>query len=116
MKLCLYGNRMNSFGAVHNADAAETWYGPNLWRTQEANGAMNISFQKWGSSHLRSGGCKGEVGYGNGFKRYWKNRPGNIRSAPFGVECASGAGRIVLQIHEMRAKGMGGCFLHSRKV
>ncbi|WP_394925384.1 hypothetical protein [uncultured Robinsoniella sp.] len=29
----LYGNRINAFGAVHNADAQEEWYGPNLWRT-----------------------------------------------------------------------------------
>lgn len=29
----LYGNRINTFGAVHNADASEKWYGPNLWRT-----------------------------------------------------------------------------------
>lgn len=34
IRIRLYGNRINSFGAVHNANAAETWYGPNLWRTE----------------------------------------------------------------------------------
>ncbi|MHA9741106.1 hypothetical protein [Robinsoniella peoriensis] len=33
LTLRLYGNRINAFGAVHNADAKEEWYGPNLWRT-----------------------------------------------------------------------------------
>ncbi len=31
--LKIFGNRINAFGAVHNADAGEAWYGPNLWRT-----------------------------------------------------------------------------------
>lgn len=34
IKIRLYGNRINTFGAVHNANAEETWYGPNLWRTE----------------------------------------------------------------------------------
>lgn len=29
----IFGNRINAFGAVHNADITEEWYGPNLWRT-----------------------------------------------------------------------------------
>ena len=29
----VFGNRSNTFGAVHNADRTELWYGPNLWRT-----------------------------------------------------------------------------------
>lgn len=29
----VFGNRANAFGPVHNADATERWYGPNLWRT-----------------------------------------------------------------------------------
>lgn len=33
MTIRLYGNRINAFGAVHNADTQEEWYGPNLWRT-----------------------------------------------------------------------------------
>ncbi|WP_343247963.1 hypothetical protein [Diplocloster hominis] len=34
LKIRIFGNRHNAFGPVHNADASETWYGPNLWRTQ----------------------------------------------------------------------------------
>ncbi|MDO4273628.1 MAG: glycosyl hydrolase [Eubacteriales bacterium] len=33
IQIRLFGNRINAFGAVHNANAAEAWYGPNLWRT-----------------------------------------------------------------------------------
>lgn len=29
----LYGNRHNSFGALHNADASTYYYGPDAWRT-----------------------------------------------------------------------------------
>lgn len=29
-----YGNRVNTFGALHNCDYANRWYGPNAWRTQ----------------------------------------------------------------------------------
>lgn len=34
IKLKLFGNRINAFGAVHNADSLEEWYGPNIWRTE----------------------------------------------------------------------------------
>ena len=30
----LYTHRFNSFGAVHNADAALDWHGPAAWRTE----------------------------------------------------------------------------------
>ena len=30
----LYGNRHNSFGALHNADASTYYYGPDAWRSQ----------------------------------------------------------------------------------
>ena len=33
LTLRLYGNRENTFGAIHHADETEPWYGPNLWRT-----------------------------------------------------------------------------------
>lgn len=35
LSLCAYGNRVNTFGALHNADKAEDWYGPQLWRPRE---------------------------------------------------------------------------------
>ncbi|MCL2365344.1 MAG: hypothetical protein FWC71_11875, partial [Defluviitaleaceae bacterium] len=28
-----FGNRVNTFGAIHNANASETWFGPDAWRT-----------------------------------------------------------------------------------
>lgn len=34
IRIKVYGNRVNAFGAVHNADASEKWYGPNIWRTE----------------------------------------------------------------------------------
>ncbi|WP_343247294.1 hypothetical protein [Diplocloster hominis] len=34
IELTCFGNRANAFGPVHNADASETWYGPDIWRTQ----------------------------------------------------------------------------------
>lgn len=33
--LTLYGHRRNSFGPVHLADLAETWIGPNAWRSED---------------------------------------------------------------------------------
>ncbi|MDR2687719.1 MAG: hypothetical protein LBB75_08190 [Oscillospiraceae bacterium] len=30
--LTAYGNRMNTFGALHNCDYADTWHGPGAWR------------------------------------------------------------------------------------
>lgn len=34
VELKFFGNRANAFGPIHNADASETWYGPNIWRTE----------------------------------------------------------------------------------
>lgn len=33
--LTLFGHRRNSFGPVHLADLAETWIGPNAWRSED---------------------------------------------------------------------------------
>lgn len=33
LEITVFGNRFNAFGAVHNADLAESWHGPNIWRT-----------------------------------------------------------------------------------
>ena len=32
--LTAYGNRVNTFGALHNCDYADVWHGPGAWRTQ----------------------------------------------------------------------------------
>lgn len=33
--LCAYGNRINTFGALHNTDFLNRWAGPPLWRTKD---------------------------------------------------------------------------------
>ena len=32
--LTAYGNRMNTFGALHNCQYADVWHGPGAWRTE----------------------------------------------------------------------------------
>ncbi len=34
VELIAFGNRHNAFGAIHNADECEPWFGPNAWRTE----------------------------------------------------------------------------------
>jgi len=34
VELTLFGNRHNSFGALHNCDRQYEWYGPNAWVTK----------------------------------------------------------------------------------
>lgn len=33
LELCLFGNRFNGFGTLHNCNPDYTWYGPNAYRT-----------------------------------------------------------------------------------
>ncbi len=33
LKLCVYGNRVNSFGSLHNCDTTLTWFGPTAWNS-----------------------------------------------------------------------------------
>ena len=33
IEICSYGNRVNTFGALHNCDEKIRWMGPNAWRT-----------------------------------------------------------------------------------
>lgn len=49
-------------------------------------------------------------------KKILEKPPGEYRSAPFwGWNARLEPEELSFQIHEMRAKGMGGCFLHSRE-
>jgi len=34
LDITAYGNRVNAFGCVHNADEHTTWFGPNAWRSE----------------------------------------------------------------------------------
>jgi len=33
LDITCYGNRVNTFGALHNANAQTSWFGPSAWRT-----------------------------------------------------------------------------------
>lgn len=33
LDITVYGNRINAFGCLHNANEKTTWFGPNAWRT-----------------------------------------------------------------------------------
>ncbi len=44
----IFGNRINAFGAVHNADASESWYGPNIWRTTDNKWSYEYQLQEMG--------------------------------------------------------------------
>lgn len=35
LEITVYGNRVNTFGTVHNCSQTEKWYGPDAWRTKE---------------------------------------------------------------------------------
>lgn len=48
LKLKVFGNRINAFGALHNADETEEWYGPNLWRTTGNKWSYEYYFKKMG--------------------------------------------------------------------
>lgn len=44
----LYGNRNNTFGALHNIDSTETWKGPLLWRTEGAKWSYEYQPEAFG--------------------------------------------------------------------
>lgn len=33
IEICAFGNRINTFGPVHNSEKENTWFGPGAWRT-----------------------------------------------------------------------------------
>jgi len=43
-----YGNRVNAFGPVHNADPTWTWFGPDAWRTTGDQWAYEYQFKPMG--------------------------------------------------------------------
>ncbi|HHV12598.1 MAG TPA: hypothetical protein GXX75_20190 [Clostridiales bacterium] len=48
LRLKIFGNRINAFGALHNADASESWYGPNLWRTTDEKWSYEYQLKEMG--------------------------------------------------------------------
>lgn len=43
-----FGNRVNAFGAVHNANHTDLWFGPNMWRTTGTSWAYEYQLKKTG--------------------------------------------------------------------
>lgn len=49
-KLCfhLFGNRMNTFGGLHNAQEDNHWYGPTYWYSKDENWSYEYNLRKTG--------------------------------------------------------------------
>lgn len=48
LRIRVFGNRVNAFGPVHNADETEEWCGPNLWRTEGAKWSYEYQLKPMG--------------------------------------------------------------------
>jgi hypothetical protein len=48
LELTAYGNRHNAFGAIHNANVKEDWFGPNAWRTEDLAWSYEYNLKKIG--------------------------------------------------------------------
>lgn len=43
-----FGNRVNTFGTVHNCNHSTTWFGPNAWRTEGTSWAYEYQLKPMG--------------------------------------------------------------------
>jgi hypothetical protein len=43
-----YGNRVNTFGTLHNCNHSTTWFGPNAWRTTGSSWSYEYQLKKIG--------------------------------------------------------------------
>ena len=43
-----YGNRVNTFGAVHDCDEQEVYFDPNAWRTENDSWAYEYQLKRTG--------------------------------------------------------------------
>lgn len=48
LELTVYGNRYNTFGQLHNADAGYKWYGPMSYRTAGSEWTDSWQLRPWG--------------------------------------------------------------------
>ncbi len=48
LKITAFGNRMNTFGALHLCDTSEDWGGPNAWRTEGSKWAYEYQIKPSG--------------------------------------------------------------------
>ncbi|WP_394923810.1 hypothetical protein [uncultured Robinsoniella sp.] len=46
--LTAYGNRVNTFGTIHNCNRTEDWIGPNAWRTEGSSWAYEYQLRETG--------------------------------------------------------------------
>lgn len=46
--LTLFGNRFNSFGALHHIKEGHRWFGPNAWRTKGDNWSYEYQLRRFG--------------------------------------------------------------------
>ena len=48
LEITAFGNRINSFGTLHNCNHTETWIGPNAWRTTGSEWAYEYQLHRSG--------------------------------------------------------------------
>lgn len=48
VELTVFGNRVNTFGTVHNCNQTEDWFGPNAWRTVDDEWAYEYQLRPTG--------------------------------------------------------------------
>jgi hypothetical protein len=48
IEITAFGNRYNTFGALHNADYGDRWAGPNAWRTEGARWSYEYQLSETG--------------------------------------------------------------------
>ena len=48
LELTVYGNRHNSFGALHIVNEAERWFGPGVWHTSGDNWSYEYKLKRFG--------------------------------------------------------------------
>ena len=48
LEIVAFGNRFNTFGALHNCNAAESWAGPNYWRSTGTAWSYEYQLRKTG--------------------------------------------------------------------
>ena len=48
LELTIFGNRHNSFGALHSVNTSQRWFGPNVWRTGSDDWSYEYNLKKFG--------------------------------------------------------------------
>ncbi|WP_246240187.1 type 1 glutamine amidotransferase family protein [Anaerocolumna sedimenticola] len=48
LQIVTYGNRVNTFGTIHNCNKTESWIGPNAWRTTGTSWAYEYQLKPTG--------------------------------------------------------------------